>query len=123
MISDLNYKESANKHTLCVTTDQQTPDLLKRAITLMLFSEDEEIRNFNGSSVVNIFPTLTEAGVGAIQFYLASAASRIKNILQTIDNSVEEVYFDCENAGKATLQVTLNIVVAGNIQTTVVYGE
>lgn len=120
MISDLNYANTANRRRIQVTTDQGTPDLLKRAITLMLFSDDPDIRNFNDSSIVNAFSTLTEAGLSGIQFNLTVAANRIRTLLQALDDRVNNVYFDVES-GDSRLGITLNVVVSDNTQTAVIY--
>lgn len=120
MSKDLNYAETVRKHRIAIVPSSDTPELLKRAITLMLFSQDPEIRNFNGSSVVNVFATLPQSGFAGISFYLTLAANRIRTILQAQDPSVNAVYFSCEDAAP-TLSVTLNIETTDNILTTTVY--
>ena len=120
MATDLNYSPAANQHTLRLTGRQDVPEILKEAITLMLFSEDPDIRNFNGSSIVNVFPTLPESGFDGISFYLNVAASRIKEILQDRHNNISNVYFDTIS-GNASLGVTLNVVTGDNTNTVVVW--
>ena len=108
MIRDINYRETPGNRTISLTTEQDTPEVLKRAITLMLFSKDPDIRNFNGSSVVNAFPTITQAGFAAVNFYLTIAAKRIQALLSEIYDNIESVYFEAvDNAPQ--IDVTLNI--------------
>lgn len=117
---DFNYQETKNKRRIAVVTEAGTPELLKRAITLMLFSRDPDIRNFNDSSIVNVFATLPQSGFFAINFYLTLAATRIREILQTTDNTVTSVYFTCEDDAPI-LRVSLNVETTDNLLTTVVY--
>lgn len=117
---DLNYKETVDKRRIAVVDQSDTPDLLKRAITLMLFSNDPEIRNFDGSSIVNLFATLPQSGFEGIKFYLTIAANRMRQILQSIDPTVTAVYFESIDEAPL-LKVTLNVETNNNIMTTVVY--
>lgn len=120
MVTDLNYKPVAGQQRLSLTGKQDVPDILKEAITLMLFSQDPDIRNFNGSSIVNAFPSIPESGIGGISFYLSVAASRIKQILQSRHNTVSNVYFDTTGTG-SKLSVTLNVVTENDTNTIVVW--
>lgn len=112
MIRDIDYKETPGNRTIALTTEQDTPDILKRAITLMLFSKDPDIRNFNGSSVVNAFPTITQAGFQAVNFYLTIAAKRIQTLLSEMYNNIESVYFEAVDEAPK-LYVTLNVKLTG----------
>lgn len=113
MIQDINYKETPGNRTIALTTLQDTPDILKRAITLMLFSKDPDIRNFNGQSVVNVFPTISQAGFSAVNFYLTIAAKRIQTLLSELYDNIESVYFEAvDNAPQ--LDVTLNVKLTDN---------
>lgn len=120
MSKDLNYAATIKKNRIGITASAETPELLKRAITLMLFSQDPEIRNFNGSSVVNVFTTLPQSGFAGISFYLTLAANRIRTILQEQNPAVSSVYFSCEDDAP-TLKVTLNIETTDNTLTTTIY--
>ena len=118
---DLNYAETLNKHRLKLTPDAHTPEILKRGITLMLFSKDPEIRNFNGTSVVNVFATLPQSGFSGISFYLTIAGKRIQQLLSEMYPNIGQVYFDCTN-NAPTLSVRMNVrTTDGNILTTTVY--
>jgi hypothetical protein len=120
MARDFYYKTGGPTSCLQLTTDKTIPDVLKRAITLMIFSRDPEIRNFNGQSVVLAFPKANDGGFGAINFNLIQAAKRIEELLRAANPEVSNVYFDSESNG-TTLSVTLNVVTDSNTQTAVVY--
>ena len=118
---DLNYVETPRRHRLALNPDSTTPEILKRAITLLLFSDDPELRNFNGTSVVNTFATIPQTGFDGISFYLTLAAKRLQTLLAGTYNNIGQVYFDCTDSGP-TLAVRLNIQTTdGNILTAVVY--
>jgi hypothetical protein len=117
---DLNYEETKNRRRIAVVAASETPELLKRAITLMLFSQDPDIRNFNDSSIVNVFASLPQSGFQGINLYLTLAATRIREILQETDDTVTAVYFTCEDDAPI-LRVSLNVETTDNILTTVVY--
>ena len=108
MIRDINYQETAGNRTIALTTLQDTPEILKRAITLMLFSKDPDIRNFNGRSAATAFPTITQAGFPAVNFYLTLAAKRIQTILSTMYDNIESVYFEAVDDAPR-IAVTLNV--------------
>ena len=78
MAKDFYYKTGGPTSQLQLTTDKVIPDALKRAITLMVFSIDPEIRNFEGRSIVLAFPRINNAGMGAVTFHLTQAAKRIQ---------------------------------------------
>ena len=121
MAKDLNYVGGGPYPALRLTTDTSTPDILKKAITLMLFSHDPEIRNFNGESVVAAFPKLTTAGFSGIFFHLTLAAKRIYELLRVSYPNLANVYFEADESG-STLSVTLNVELTdNNIESVVVY--
>ena len=123
MVSDLNYTIGYGNHTLQLTGSSDTPELLKRGITLMLFNQDPAIRNFNGTSIVNAFPTITQAGFDAVNFNLSIAAARIAEILKETYPEVSGVYFSSsEDSGKLSVSMTIETI-SGDTQTAVVYGE
>lgn len=105
---DLNYVETPTKHRLALNPDASTPEILKRGITLMLFSPDPEIRNFNGTSVVNSFSTIPQTGFDGISFYLTVAAKRIQTILSEIYPNIDQVFFDVSDEAPSLI-VRLNI--------------
>jgi len=118
---DLNYLETPVNHKLRLNPYADTPEILKRGITLMLFSKDPDIRNFNGTSVVNAFATIPQSGFDGISFYLALAAKRIQAILSEIYPNIQQVFFDLAD-NSPTLAVRLNIKLNnGNTLTAVVY--
>ena len=109
MVTDLNFKRSNGNPYLQLTGDQDTPDVLKAAITLMLFYDDPDIRNFNGRSIVDAFPTLPESGFEGISFYLTVAAARIKELLQPLYPQLSDVYF-ANTGANGVLNIQLNVV-------------
>ena len=113
MAKDLNYVGGGPYPAIRLTTDNSTPRILKQAITLMLFSKDDEIRNFNGESVVAAFPKLTTAGFSGIFFHLTLAAKRIYELLKPSYPELANVYFEAADEG-STLQVTLNVELTNN---------
>ena len=122
MISDLSFIVSNSGHKLRLIGESELPERLKRAITLMLFSQDPNIRNFNNSSIATAFPTLTEASLPGIQANLTLAATRRRQILQQLYSDITGVYFETQSeAGKIT--VTLNVDTRTTTETTVIYNE
>lgn len=119
---DLNYSEAGGKKRLSLNPFSGTPEILKRGITLMLFSDDPDIRNFNGTSVVNAFPTISQAGFEGIDFYLALAAKRIQAILSTMYPNISQVYFNVKD-NAPTLAIQLNITTTDNDTLTAVVYE
>ena len=121
MNNDLNYVEGGPHSTLRLTPDSDTPEILKKAITLMLFSKDPEIRNFNGESVVAAFPKMTNASLAGIYFNLTTAGKRIYELLHDEYPEVNNVYFEADD-DDSTLRVTLNVELNNNnTETMVVY--
>ena len=120
MATDLTYKPASGSRTLTLTGSSDVPDILHKAITLMLFGEDPDIRNFDGTSIVNAFPTLQQAGFEGISHYLTIAASRILTILQDEYPGVSNVYFE-ETDSPGALGIILNVVVGDATETAVVY--
>lgn len=110
---DFNYISGGPISRIPLTGDQSTPSLLKKAITLFLFSKDERIRNFNGGSIVNAFSTLPSGGVDAISHNLTVAATRITEILRGLDSTVDKVYITCAESG-SKLSVAMNIRLVGS---------
>ena len=113
MPKDLNYVGGGPYPALRLTTDDNTPEILKRAITLMLFSHDSEIRNFNGESVVAAFPKIPTAGFSGIYFHLTLAAKRIYELLKPDYADLKSVYFSADESG-SSLQVNLNVELNDN---------
>ena len=120
MIRDLDYVGGGPHPALRLTTGQDTPEILKRAITLMLFSHDPDIRNFNGDSVVTAFPMMNNGGFSGIFFYLSLAAKRIYEILKAQYPEVASVYFSADGPDQ-TLRVTLNVQLNNDTESIVVY--
>lgn len=121
MIRDLNYVGGGPHPSLRLTTDDTTPEILKKAITLLLFSRDDKLRNFNGESVVGAFGQLTNAGFDGISFYLTVAAKRLYTILSAEYPEISSIYFAAEGED-STLRITLNVKLADNdIESMVVY--
>jgi len=124
MLTDLNYVERADHKLIGVVGESDTPEVLKRAMTLMLFSNDPDIRNFKGSSVVNVFSTLPQSSFDEINFYLTLAAARMREILSGMYPTLADVYFEAQDDAP-TLKVTLNVRMSDsdNVLTSVVYNE
>ena len=116
----MNYRVASNSHSLLLDPYADTPEVLKVAITLMLFSDDPDIRNFNGNSILMAFSTIPESGFDGINFYLTVAAARIRNILKSRYPDVSDVYFENASVG-SNLTVKLNVVQNKNTESVVVY--
>ena len=120
MVRDLNFEKASGQPRLTITGAQDVPEVLKAAIALMLFSQDSEIRNFKGTSIINAFPTLPESGFDGIDFYLSVASARIKELLKNDYPEISDVYFKNNGEG-AALNVTLNVVLDDETATTTVW--
>ena len=120
MLKDLCYKAGGPTKTLLLSPQQGMPEALKRAITLMVFSQDPEIRNFDGASIVTAFPRINTGGFTAIVFNLTKAAKRIRDILKETNPEVTDVYFNSEGTG-SSISITLNVTTSTSTQSAVVY--
>lgn len=105
---DLPVDQAVDTLSVVVKRQHKVDPLIQRAMVLTLLRNDPQLRIFQGAGIYQSLTTTTSAATTALQSELNSCQSYLKQLLNTPDTQVSEVYFTIDASG-VSIRVILHI--------------